>query len=209
MLFVTKPDIRVPSIRENQGKNSSGKSGKVREFMYRCHPYHFLEIYKPLVNEPIGSYQIQHLNLNTNLSSRKLGNISSVWKINQLPWHWYTVTSNNTAQPYTINNLIDEDIPALTHLPHPGMLSPFAWKSLCDTLCLYSYFARVLANWQTHGHTHRTDSITSAQYRDNGKYLVCQVHRIFALLLVNITSQLLSWQSLEHTTQILRTSTFV
>ena len=30
--------------------------------MYRCHPYHFLEIYKPPVNEPIGSYQIQHLN---------------------------------------------------------------------------------------------------------------------------------------------------
>ena len=30
--------------------------------MYRCHSYHFLEIYKPPVNKPIGSYQIQHLN---------------------------------------------------------------------------------------------------------------------------------------------------
>ena len=29
--------------------------------IYRCHPYHFSEIYKPRVNEPIGSYQIQHL----------------------------------------------------------------------------------------------------------------------------------------------------
>ena len=31
--------------------------------MYHCHPYHVLEIYKPPVNEPIGSYQIQHLKI--------------------------------------------------------------------------------------------------------------------------------------------------
>ncbi len=31
--------------------------------MYHCHPHHFLEIFKIQVNEPIGSYQIQHLNL--------------------------------------------------------------------------------------------------------------------------------------------------
>ncbi len=30
--------------------------------MYRCLPYHFMEICKPPVNEPIGSYQIHHLN---------------------------------------------------------------------------------------------------------------------------------------------------
>ena len=30
--------------------------------MYRCHPYHFMEICKPPVNKPIGSYQIHHLN---------------------------------------------------------------------------------------------------------------------------------------------------
>ncbi len=29
--------------------------------MYRCHPYHFMEICKPPVHEPIGSYQIHHL----------------------------------------------------------------------------------------------------------------------------------------------------
>ena len=29
--------------------------------MYHCHPYHFTEICKPLVNEPIGSYQIHDL----------------------------------------------------------------------------------------------------------------------------------------------------
>ncbi len=29
--------------------------------MYRCHPYHFMEICKPQVNKPIGSYQIHHL----------------------------------------------------------------------------------------------------------------------------------------------------
>ncbi len=28
--------------------------------MYHCHPYHFMEICKP-VNGPIGSYQIHHL----------------------------------------------------------------------------------------------------------------------------------------------------
>ncbi len=28
---------------------------------YHCHPHHFLEIFKTQVNEPIGSYQIQHL----------------------------------------------------------------------------------------------------------------------------------------------------
>ncbi len=31
--------------------------------MYRCLPYHFSEIYKPPVKEPIRSYQIQHLKL--------------------------------------------------------------------------------------------------------------------------------------------------
>ncbi len=31
--------------------------------MYHCHSYHFSEMYKPPVNEPIGSYQIQHLKL--------------------------------------------------------------------------------------------------------------------------------------------------
>ena len=30
--------------------------------MYYCHAHHFLEIYGTQVNEPIGSYQIQHLN---------------------------------------------------------------------------------------------------------------------------------------------------
>ncbi len=29
---------------------------------YCCHPYHFMEICKPPVNESIGSYQIHHLN---------------------------------------------------------------------------------------------------------------------------------------------------
>ncbi len=34
--------------------------------MYHCYPYHFSEIYKPPVYEPIGSYQTQHLNANAN-----------------------------------------------------------------------------------------------------------------------------------------------
>ena len=29
--------------------------------MYRCDPYHFMEICNPPVNESIGSYQIHHL----------------------------------------------------------------------------------------------------------------------------------------------------
>ncbi len=31
--------------------------------MYHCLPHHFLEISETQVNEPIGSYQIQHLNI--------------------------------------------------------------------------------------------------------------------------------------------------
>ncbi len=30
--------------------------------MHYCHPHHFLEIFETQVNEPIGSYQMQHLN---------------------------------------------------------------------------------------------------------------------------------------------------
>ncbi len=59
MLFVTKPDIFcIPcKLRVCKfPKNSMGVND-----MYHCHPCHFLEIYKPLVNVPIGSYQIQHL----------------------------------------------------------------------------------------------------------------------------------------------------
>ncbi len=29
--------------------------------LYHCYPYHFSKIYKPPVNAPIQSYQIQHL----------------------------------------------------------------------------------------------------------------------------------------------------
>ncbi len=40
--------------------------------MYHCHPHHFLEIFKIQVNEPIRSYQIQHLK-HLNLSKKFLG----------------------------------------------------------------------------------------------------------------------------------------
>ncbi len=38
--------------------------------MHRCLPYHFWEIHKPLVNRPIGSYQIRHL-LKSNAQNQK------------------------------------------------------------------------------------------------------------------------------------------
>ncbi len=43
-------NFREPSVLDPESKD-----------MYHCHPHHFLEIFKTQVNEPIGSYQIQHL----------------------------------------------------------------------------------------------------------------------------------------------------
>ncbi len=60
--------------------------------MYRCHPYHFMEICKPPVNEPIGSYQIHHLKaLSHNLNSYCIISISNshgkiLWKKHCSTW---------------------------------------------------------------------------------------------------------------------------
>ncbi len=54
MLFVTKPDIFCIPCKLRVCKFPKNS-------MYRCHPYHFMEICKPPVNEPIRSYQIPHL----------------------------------------------------------------------------------------------------------------------------------------------------
>ncbi len=74
MLFVTKPDIFCIPCKLRVGKfpkNSMNVNYMHPEIlvldpepkdMYRGHPYHFMEICKPPVNEPIGSYQIHHLN---------------------------------------------------------------------------------------------------------------------------------------------------
>ncbi len=40
--------------------------------MFRCHPYHFMEICKPPVNEPIRSYQIHHLK-QAKLNAKRIG----------------------------------------------------------------------------------------------------------------------------------------
>ncbi len=64
MLFVTKPDIFCIPCKLRVCKfpiNSMDVNYPEPKDMYRCHPHHFLEIYKPPVNEPIRSYQIQHL----------------------------------------------------------------------------------------------------------------------------------------------------
>ncbi len=49
--------------------------------MYHCHPYHVLKIYKPPVNEPIGSYQIQHLNMSrlVHFRANPLGGCGPLW----------------------------------------------------------------------------------------------------------------------------------
>ncbi len=48
--------------------------------MYHCHPYHFMEICKPPVNEPIGSYQIHHLKLNASFNEFKI-NLKQVFTL--------------------------------------------------------------------------------------------------------------------------------
>ncbi len=59
MLFVIKPDIFCIPYKLRVCKFS--KNSMDVNYMYRCHPYHFMEICKPPVNKPIGSYQIHHL----------------------------------------------------------------------------------------------------------------------------------------------------
>ena len=63
--------------------------------MYHCHPHHFLEIFKTQVNEPIGSYQIQHLNLIEILTKGKNWFPMSLHLATQgrkFPLiHWYTL----------------------------------------------------------------------------------------------------------------------
>ena len=59
MLFVIKPDIFCIPCKMRVCKFS--KNSMDVNYMYRCHPYHFMEICKPPINEPIGSYQIHHL----------------------------------------------------------------------------------------------------------------------------------------------------
>ena len=59
--------------------------------MHRCHPYYFMKICKPPVNEPIGSYQIHHLNNCCYiLPIKKLSQFSTV-KV--LPTTGYDLTS--------------------------------------------------------------------------------------------------------------------
>ncbi len=61
MLFVRKPDTFCIPCKLRVCKFP--KNSMDVNYMYHCHPYHFMEICKPPVNEPIGSYQIHHLNL--------------------------------------------------------------------------------------------------------------------------------------------------
>ncbi len=49
-----------PEIKDNNFRGLLVLDPEPKD-MYRCHPYHFMEICKPPVNEPIGSYQIHHL----------------------------------------------------------------------------------------------------------------------------------------------------
>ncbi len=58
-LFVTKPDDILHTCKLRACKFP--KNSMDVNYMYRCHPYHFMKICNPPVNEPIGSYQIHHL----------------------------------------------------------------------------------------------------------------------------------------------------
>ncbi len=63
MLFVTKSDIFfIPcNVWVSIKLHGILVLDSEPKDMYRRYPYIFLEIYKPTVKEPIGSYQIQHL----------------------------------------------------------------------------------------------------------------------------------------------------
>ncbi len=63
--LVNDKALRAPSYRQwsescNNFRELSVLDPESKD-MYHCHPHHFLEIFKNQVNEPIGSYQIQHL----------------------------------------------------------------------------------------------------------------------------------------------------
>ncbi len=65
--LVNDKALRAPSYRQwsescNNFRELSVLHPESKD-MCHCHPHHFLEIFKTPVNEPIGSYQIQHLNL--------------------------------------------------------------------------------------------------------------------------------------------------
>ncbi len=62
MLFVTKPDVFCIPCKLKVCKFPTKKNSMDVKYMYRCHTYHFMEICKPPVNKPIGSYQLHHLN---------------------------------------------------------------------------------------------------------------------------------------------------
>ena len=65
-LFVMKSDIVCISCKSKVCKFP--KYSMDENFIYHCHPHHFLEIFKTRVNEPTGSYQIQHLKQLQNIS---------------------------------------------------------------------------------------------------------------------------------------------
>ncbi len=76
--------------------------------MYHCHPYHFLEIYKPPVNEPIGSYQIQHLNMATpchTTESVKCESLGATWV-----YYSEIISEIQRWSPKIISDLISESI---------------------------------------------------------------------------------------------------
>ncbi len=74
MVFVGKPAKSACLVfwrYANFQKSSWLRIICIPKDMYYCHPHHFLEIFETQVNEPIGSYQIQHLKDNfsrTNLT---------------------------------------------------------------------------------------------------------------------------------------------
>ena len=88
MIYVTKPDmicipckLRVCKFPKNTMDVNYMLDPEPKD-MHRCHQHHFMEICKPPVNEPIGSYQIQHLKSQEGV----VGNLSQLNRfLNRIP----------------------------------------------------------------------------------------------------------------------------
>ena len=63
MLYLRKPAKSAYLVSQGYANFPKTAWMGIISDMYRCHPHHFLEICKPLVNKGIRSYQIKHLNM--------------------------------------------------------------------------------------------------------------------------------------------------
>ncbi len=93
MLSVRKPDIFCIPCKLRVCKFPKNSIIEHGCELYRCHPYHFMEICKPPVNEPIGSYQIHHLKPSRAAAIELFHTIGSRYK------EYWPLSINNSSYP--------------------------------------------------------------------------------------------------------------